>query len=77
MLSIVDQNKVCWRSICDRGGYIAPNEEEESRSESFCHYAIRDDKRGGFVVLDAKREQRFRDMPLVSVLANQHLQSES
>ncbi|KAJ3408410.1 hypothetical protein HDV05_004984 [Chytridiales sp. JEL 0842] len=65
ILTLVDHSKVVWRSICDRGGYIAPDESDETRSESFCHYAIRDDKRGGFVVLDAKREQRFRDKPLV------------
>jgi hypothetical protein len=65
MLTIVDRSNVHWKSISDIGGYLPPDTTSEHRSESFCHYAIRDDKRGGFVVLDASREKRFRDKPLV------------
>ncbi|KAJ3103590.1 hypothetical protein HDU97_010010 [Phlyctochytrium planicorne] len=65
ILTIVDQSVVHWWSVCDRGGYLPPSMQREPRADSFCHYAIRDDKRGGFVVLDARREGRFREKPLV------------
>ncbi|KAJ3187618.1 hypothetical protein HK101_009294 [Irineochytrium annulatum] len=64
MLTIVDNTAVYWWSVCDRGGFLSPELTKESRADSFCHYAIRDDKRGGFVVLDASREQRFKDKPM-------------
>ena len=65
MISLVDQVKVYWKSVNDRGGYIFPDELDELRSDSFCHYVVRDDKRAGFVILDARREQKFKDRPMV------------
>ncbi|KAJ3118688.1 hypothetical protein HDU96_010018 [Phlyctochytrium bullatum] len=65
ILSIVDHSTVHWWSVFDRGGFLPASTIKELRADAFCHYAIRDDKRGGFVVLDARREGRFREKPLV------------
>ena len=65
ILSIVDHRHVRWASVCDNLGILPKNMKDEARMDSFCHFVIRNERKGGFVVLDAEKEQKFKEKPLV------------
>ncbi|KAJ3348133.1 hypothetical protein HDU83_001560 [Entophlyctis luteolus] len=79
ILSVIDANVVRFWSICDTSkqpffpasACADPFRISEPRNDSFCQYTIREDCKSanpancGFVVLDASREPKFKNKPLV------------
>ncbi|KAJ1568103.1 Biotin/lipoate A/B protein ligase, partial [Cladochytrium tenue] len=70
VLSIVDASRVVWVSAIERTGRSLVQEPQDAaaeyqlpcefRDESFCSLVVRPRGRGGFVVLDAAADPRFR-----------------
>ncbi|RKO93328.1 radial spoke protein 3-domain-containing protein [Blyttiomyces helicus] len=57
VLSIVDEETVCWKSAF-WGGTHLPAKQKETRSESLASVVVQDSTKSGIVVLDAKSDQR-------------------